>query len=226
MRLSWLVAAVVAATDPVAADEGARAPVEPPRASAEDAGAAARGPAAGEDRLAVFVLQRGFYLASDLGTFQTLGGTRGYSNLEPYVALHVGYDVSRSVSLQLDLAQGYAAANPLSGHDAPDGAGRRVSDYSLLLGGVQAVLALRPSERVAIEPRLGGGAAYVYPALTDPADPRRALPTVMPYVAGGVDLEYLTLLTDFSAGAGVTFYYVLGAGIPAVAESVSVRYTF
>ena len=229
MRPLWLVAAVAgvtAAAGPAGADEGARAPVEPPRASADDAPAAARAPAASEDRLAVFVLQRGLYLSSDLGTLQTLGGTRGYSNLEPYVALHVGYDLSRSVSLQLDVAQGYSAANPLSDYDAPDGAGRRVSDYSLLLAGVEVVLALRPSERVAVEPRLGGGAGYVYPALTDPADPRRALASVMPYVAGGVDLKYLTLLTDFSAGAGVTFYYLLGAGIPAVAESVSVRYTF
>lgn len=221
-----LAVVVAAAALPAHAGEGARAPVEP---ASSGAGAPPAGPpsqAPGDDRLAVFVLQRGLYFASELGILQTLGGTRGYSNPEPFVALHLGYDLSRTVSVQLGVAQGWAAANPISGYDAPDGAGRRVGDYALLFGGAEVVVALRPSERVAIEPRLGGGAAYVYPALTDPADPKRTLANVTPYVVGGVDLKYLTLLTDFSAGAGVTFYYVLGAGIPAIAESVSVRYTF
>ena len=222
MSARWLVVAAAVVAAPTRGDEGPRGGAEPTVSPAGEPVAAD----AGQDRLAVFVLQRGLYLGSDLGVFQTLGGTHGYSSPEPYVAVRLGYDLARDVSLQLGVAQGWASGNPISRYDQADGAGRRVGDYAMLLAGGEVVVALRPSERVAFEPRLGAGAAYVYPALTDPGDPSRALPGVCPYLVAGLDLKYLTLLTDFSAGAGITFYYVLGARIPAIAESLSVRYTF
>ena len=51
-----------------------------------------------EDQLAVFVLDRGFYFASDLGVLINVGGTRGNSNVQPFMSIILGYDVDEIFS--------------------------------------------------------------------------------------------------------------------------------
>jgi hypothetical protein len=58
-----------------------------------------------------------------------------------------------------------------------------------------------------------------------PLDNKRSS-TFDPHLSGGVDLKYLTLLTDFSAGLSLTGYYILGANIPAASAAFVLRYTF
>ena len=47
-----------------------------------------------------------------------------------------------------------------------------------------------------------------------------------PYVDAGIDLQYLTLLTGFAAGAGVTAYYIPEANITALGIGAQLRHTF
>lgn len=181
-----------------------------------------------EGKLAIFELERGLYVASDLGVFLTFGGVNGVSNVQPYLGLKVGHDLGDYFGVQLALAAGYASGNPVSENDVAGAGvgGREIEDYSLLSASVEGVAAWRPTERFAVEPKLGAGITRIYPALTSPQDPTATLNPVAPQVGGGIDLKYLTLLTDFSAGISLTAYYVIGPNIPALGTGAVVRYTF
>jgi hypothetical protein len=180
----------------------------------------------GEDQLAVFVLHRGFFFSSDLGVFMTLGGYRGYSNVQPYLSLKAGFDINDALSVQAYVAHGYSSGNPISAMDLPESGGQSTVSYGLLNFGGELVYAIRPTERFAIEPRIGGGLTRIYPTLTSPSDPGATLSPSSPHVGGGIDFKYLTLLTDFTAGVSLTGYYIIGPQIPAAAAAFVVRYTF
>lgn len=191
----------------------------------------------GEDILEIFVLERGFYLASELGVFFTLGGTQGYSNLQPFMAIKAGYDLGDYFGLQASLSTAYVSGNPPTSADLPGRDPRGINnfdatgDFGLFNLGLEAVVALRPTQRLAIEPKVGGGYSFIDPPLTDPA--AGAPPTFAKHsphgghVTAGVDIKYLTLLTGFSAGASVNFFGFLGGHgfIPAIAVAATVRYT-
>lgn len=192
-------------------------------------GAAAETPAKiddAEDRLANFVLQRGAYVSADLGMFVAFGGLAGNSNAQPFLALHAGFDINDYFSVQATMSGGYVSGNAPSEADDPNAGGQQVQSYDLLNFGGEIVASYRPTERFALEPRFGGGVTRNNPAFTDPNDVTVVMSTVNPHIVAGLDLEYLTLLTDFSAGASFTFYYILGPNIPALGSALSVRYTF
>jgi hypothetical protein len=175
-------------------------------------------PQIGEDQLAIFKLQRGFYFSTDVGMFMTFGGMRGYSNVEPFMAIKGGYDINDYLSVQLVASTGFSADNPVSKDNQ-----RSALSYGMFNLGGEVVGAIRPMQRFAIEPRIGAGITRVNPdLLLDNNDSS----TFDPHLSGGVDLKYLTLLTDFSAGLSLTGYYILGANIPAASAAFVLRYTF
>ena len=188
----------------------------------------------GEDRLAVFELDRGFYMSSDLGFLISLGNVQGYSNLQPFVSVRAGYDLTSELSIQGVLSMGYISQNPISSFDDPthpDGwSGRQIASFDLTNLGAEAVYALRPLPRLAIEPKIGAGLTLISPSLTDPANPSPVdgLSPIAPHVSGGVDFKYLTLMTDFTAGVSVNSYFILVPGAPifAISGGFVVRYTF
>ena len=53
-----------------------------------------------EDQLAVFVLDRGLYFASEVGVFINLGGLNGNSNLQPFISTTLGIDIDEIFSGQ------------------------------------------------------------------------------------------------------------------------------
>ena len=53
-----------------------------------------------EDQLAVFQMERGFFLSADLGVFFTFGGTKAVSNIQPSMAVTGGYDFNEMFSVQ------------------------------------------------------------------------------------------------------------------------------
>ncbi len=215
------------------AGEAAAAPAEPaatPEAETEAEAEAEEEalPQIGEDQLAVFVLQRGFYVSGDLGILMTFGGTRGYSNLQPYVGVKAGFDINDFIGVALAISSGYSSGDPLSDNDAGLGvAGQEVINYGLFSFGAEVIGSFYPNERFAIEPKLGGGMTRIHPTPHDPDDPNAYIPGFLPHVAGGVDFKYLTLLTDFIAGVSLTAYYIIGPKpILAGAGAFVVRYTF
>mgnify|MGYP001223311392 CR=1 FL=1 len=178
-----------------------------------------------EDQLAVFELQRGYYISTDMGVFLTFGGASGMSNVQPYLGVNAGVDLNEYFSVQGVVSTGYASGNAISENNQPIYATGK-QNYGLFNMGVQLVAALRPGQRFALEPKVGGGLTSMNPALTDPADSNADLPAVTAHVSGGLDLKYLTLLTDFTAGMSLTGYYILGPNIPAVGAAFTLRYTF
>lgn len=177
-----------------------------------------------EDTLAVFVLQRGFYVSTDLGVFFSLGGVKGYSNIQPYLGLHAGFDVNDFLSLQASVSGAYVSGNPIIPYESAV-AGNPIASYELLSIGAEVVGAYRPTQRFALEPKVGGGMSRTNP---DPnvVDATMSVPKMNPHISAGLDLKYLTLLTDFTAGLSGTFYYVLGPNIPGLGLAFALRYTF
>ena len=179
-----------------------------------------------EDQLAVFVLDRGFYFASDLGVLINVGGTRGNSNVQPFMSIILGYDVDEIFSGEMYFSQGYVSQNPLTSNDDPasGSGGNMTADYSLTNVGVAAVAAWRPTARFAIEGNAGGGVTRLNPLLTTAN--LGSHPAWAPHLGAGLDLKYLTLLTDFSAGLSLNGFFVIKPQIIAVSAAAVVRYTF
>jgi len=197
--------------------------------AAPSAGPPGNAPESAPDRLANFVLHRGFFFASDVGVLVGWGGVNSFSNAQPYLSMKAGLDLGDAWSVQGVLAHGYIADNPMSQFDQAGGSaygGQETSSFSLLAVHGEASYALRPVERLVVAPRLGFGVVRMYPELTVPSNPMATYGPVAPHVVAGVDIEYLTLLTDFSAGASLTEFYVIGPGLSATALSFIVRYTF
>ncbi|MEL6759331.1 MAG: adventurous gliding motility protein CglE [Myxococcota bacterium] len=182
-------------------------------------------PRVGEkDRLAEFERVRGFYLSGDLGVFLTFGGSAGSSNLQPYLAVHAGRDLDDTWSVQLSAGGAYVADNPPSDNELLFGS-QQVSSYQLFLAGAELVGSFQLAERVALQPRIGGGIAHTSPTLTDPDDASETISSLQPQTTVAVDLAYLTLLTGFTAGVSVAGVWVFGADIPGFATSLHLRYT-
>lgn len=183
---------------------------------------------ADDGRLANFTLQRGFYVGADFGTFITIGGANGVSNLQPFVGLRLGYDLTDNLSLQLTGSAAYVADNPISDYDDPavTPEGTAVTSYDLLSMTGEVVYALRVTERFAIEPKLGAGVSRINPLPTDPDDPTLLVSRANLLIDAGLGFTYLTLLSDFSAGLSATAYIVPKPGIVGLATAFTVRYTF
>jgi hypothetical protein len=183
-------------------------------------------PEIGEDQLQVFVLERGFYVTGDLGMSLSLGGTRGNSNVQPFWAVRGGWDINDWLGVQGYLSGFYVSENPASEADEFGAGGNQTMNFSANNFGVETVFLVRVATRLALEPHVGFGASFLNPALTDPGDVSSSLGTTQPHVTFGVDIKYLTLLTDFIAGIAINTYYLPGPGVFAIAPAVVVRYTF
>jgi len=181
-----------------------------------------------EDKLANFVLQRGLYVGADFGTFITIGNVKGVSNLQPYIGLRLGYDLSDNFSLQLSGSAGYVADNPISDYDDPGKtpSGTSVTSYDLLNLTAEAVYALRITSRFALEPKAGVGVSRINPLPTDPNNPDVLVRRENLVIVGGLGFTYLTLLTDFSAGLSANGYILPNPGIFGLGVAFTVRYTF
>ena len=171
-----------------------------------------------------YELQRGFYIASDLGFFMVFGGAnKAVSNLQPYVGINVGYDILRWFSWQVHAGRGFAASSPRSANQDQQNRIRDFSVTNVLTGPVVWILVL---ERLAIELKLHGGISILDPIPLEAAIDGVAVPGVVGVVGGGAALKYLTLLTDFTLGLDFTFNYLLSVNVPSLQISPTVRYTF
>jgi hypothetical protein len=175
----------------------------------------------------------GLYFEGRGGVFFTVGGTRGYSNGQPFFGFELGYDINERFSIQFGYASGYQAANPLMCPDAntcPSNdpadvcTGSDCYDYHLDFGltffNLSADYDLFHGRRWAFEGRLGGGAVIIDPS----AEPDQA--AVDFDVFGGIRFEYYTLLKHFTLAAEFDFFYVIQTGIPSMAVTASIIYNF
>ncbi|MCB9655967.1 MAG: adventurous gliding motility protein CglE [Deltaproteobacteria bacterium] len=251
-----------ASTEATASTDAADSPDDVPTKAltatdgADDAAAgdAAVGTVQGEVEGAASTIRRGFFVQGDVGLFTTLGGrsnvapyeSRPLSNVEPQVALVVGYDVAHSPKYAFSVGVRFAMAfNSGAGRitaaeaaaattDDPGTAVTKSADYSVMEAGLQLGLSWMVAERFALLFKADGGAGIVDPnpmlVATAPGAGGASFAPLFGLAAGA---EYFTLLTDFSVGVEIRFLGVLvpeaGGGsafIPGLALTAPVKYTF
>ena len=236
---------------PVTETDATETPETTPAAEAQEtAPEARRGPE--------FNLRRGFFAESDLGVFLTFGGrntndpllpARSTSNVQPYLGVTLGYDLSHtdsySFALGLKLAAGYSAGAGRATEAEIDQHGTnpittRPNDFAVMEVGAAASLAVMMTDRLALTIKVDGGAGIVDPDPTKAAcaapctgggkmasEPGAGKAAFAPIVGGGLGVEYFTLLNDFSVGLDARFAMVmLGGAIPGLSISIPIKYTF
>jgi hypothetical protein len=195
-----------------------------------------------------FVFKQGFYTQSDLGGFFVLGkglgaptgytiaaqcpdGTPGggrpcnpvpWSQLQPYIGLSVGYDVTQWLGVQVSYGTGFVA-NAAVYPNTPD----NPRDYGLTTLNVAVVGSFYVLDRLAIMGKLMGGGAFISP------EPAPDEPTIGGNAGIGIGIRYATLLPDVFVGidGNVTVAFIpASAGDPVIIPGISfapvIKYVF
>lgn len=168
-------------------------------------------------------VRRGVFTEADIGGFLTVGGQGGYSNLQSYLQLGVGYQLhapggSGLVPVGLHLGLGpndqncWAALNRSGRCSKPD-------SFSMLFIGLSGGYLFQLVDRLYLGPRVLAGVVLLDPVPVSG-------PAVRPTVGGMVSLEYATGLDHFSLGLDVAYRMVIGPWISSIAIFPRVQYTF
>jgi hypothetical protein len=196
-----------------------------------------------------FVFKQGFYTQSDLGGFFVIGNSLGsptgftapketcpdgtpgggrpcnptaFSNLQPYIGLSVGYDITQWLGVQVSYGTGFVAAGAIY-PDSP----QNPRDYGLTTLNVAVVGSFYAFDRLAIMGKLMGGGALISP------EPAPDEPTIGGNVGVGVGVRYATLLPDVFVGldGNVNVAFIpASSGSPVIIPGISfapvIKYVF
>lgn len=176
-------------------------------------------------------VRRGFFTETDIGGFLTLGGADGYSNLQVYLQLGVGYDITENLEIGLHVGIGANAANcwaqrvgasqacrNASGTDATDNFTNTFIDLSF-------AYLFRVAERLYVAPKIMGGITLLDPA---PVENGAGNPiSFAPNVGIAVGVEYATNVDHFTVGLDVVLgRFIIGPNIYTMQFFPRVKYTF
>lgn len=168
-------------------------------------------------------VRRGFFTETDVGGILTVGGDDGYSNLQVYLQLGVGYqltinDAKGLIPIGLNVGIGANAQNCWSGRSA-SGACSESDNFTMTTLSVTAGYLHELFERGYLGAKLLAG--YT---LLDPQP--------VTNVGGGVSLgvalsgEYATNMDHFSVGFDVGYRIIVGPNIHVITVFPRVQYTF
>lgn len=168
-------------------------------------------------------VRRGFFTETDIGGFLTVGGRNAYSNLQSYLQLGVGYQLTVAdgaglVPLGVHLGIGANGQNCWAGL-LPDGTCSASDSFTLTFVSLSAGYLFRVAEQLYLGPRLLVGGVLLDP---EPVSGVRLAASV----GGSLSLEYATSMDHFSVGLDVSYRLVLGPRISAIAIHPRVQYTF
>ncbi len=168
-------------------------------------------------------VRRGFFTETDIGGFFTLGGDNAYSNLQTYLQLGVGYDLSQTVEIGAHFGMGSNAANCWSGADAK-GDCKLSDNFTVTFADVTAAYLFSLAERLYVAPKLALGYTLLDPA---PVNDNAGNPIKAGINVGfGASGEYATSMDHFSIGLDVMARYVLGPNMLSLQFYPRVKYTF
>lgn len=157
----------------------------------------------------------------------TLGGNDAYSNLQTYLQLGVGYDVSDTIELGLHVGIGSNAANCFAGRDERSGECLETDNFTVTFFDATAAYLIALGERFYLTPKLAGGFTLLDPApVANGSGDARAPINSGPNVGAGLGLEYATSMDHFSIGIDVLSRYVVGPNIISLQFFPRVKYTF
>jgi hypothetical protein len=169
-------------------------------------------------------VRRGFFTETDIGGFFTLGGDNAYSNLQTYLQLGAGYQLTVGggrglIPIGLHVAIGANAQNCWSGPGPASSPCRLSDNFTLIFVSASGGYLHRVIERLYIGGKILAGWTFLDPAPVEG-------------VTGGVNvgaaasIEYATNMDHFSIGLDVAFRIVIGPNIPSLMFYPRVQYTF
>jgi hypothetical protein len=185
-------------------------------------------------------VRRGFFTETDIGGFMTVGGDDGYSNLQTYLQLGIGYDIGKNISLGLHYGTGANAANCFNGKLEKDNSCTASDNFTVSFIDLTVSFLFQLAERFYISPKLAGGWTTLDPApiliavttggcktVADQSDPAKCTAVRQgPNAGAGVGIEYATYMDHFSVGVDVLARYVIGPNIISLQFFPRVKYTF
>ena len=174
-----------------------------------------------------FVPRTGAYAEVLPGGFFTLGGSRGYSNLQPYFGFAVGYDVTKEISLYGTFAAGWSASNCFSDVDT---LGNCKASDNFAFGFFEAGARYRYEviPRFSVSGLGQVGYAIMAPGpLEDPLNAGHAASLNSGFSIGaGVGIDYATRLDHFWVGFDVIVHDVFAIPVLSLAIAPRMRYVF
>lgn len=173
-------------------------------------------------------VRRGFFTETDIGGFFTLGGRNAYSNLQTYLQLGVGYQLTLNegkglVPVGFHVGIGANAQNCFAALKS-NGDCTQADNFTLTFLSVTAGYLARVVERFYLGAKLIAGYTLLDPA---PVYTSTGAPVNGGLNAGvAASMEYATNMDHFSVGIDVAFRFVIGPNIPSFAFYPRVQYTF
>jgi hypothetical protein len=168
-------------------------------------------------------VRRGFFTETDIGGFFTLGGDNDYSNLQTYLQLGIGYDISESVELGLHVGVGSNAANCFSGITTANEC-TLTDHFTVTFFDLTAAYLFRLADRFYLSPKLLGGYTLLDPA---PVESAGGTPMTSGVNGGlGIGIEYATYMDHFSVGIDFVARFIVGPNIASFQFFPRVKYTF
>ena len=176
-------------------------------------------------------VRRGFFTETDIGGFLTLGGADGYSNLQVYLQLGVGYDITENLEIGLHVGIGANAANCWAQRDPRTQACKNVSgtdatdNFTNTFIDLSFAYLFRVAERLYVAPKIMGGITLLDPA---PVENGAGNPiSFAPNVGIAVGVEYATNVDHFTVGLDVVLgRFIIGPNIFTMQFFPRVKYTF
>jgi hypothetical protein len=172
-------------------------------------------------------VRRGFFTETDIGGFFTVGGDNAYSNLQTYLQLGAGYQLtvgngSGLIPIGVHVAIGANAQNCWSGLTSA-GVCTKSDNFTLIFVSASGGYLHRVIERLYVGGKILAGWTFL-----DPAPVASAGQDVTGGINAGLaaSIEYATNMDHFSIGLDVAARFVIGPNIFSLSFYPRVQYTF
>jgi hypothetical protein len=170
-------------------------------------------------------VRRGFFTETDIGAFNTFGGDDLYSNLQVFLQLGIGYDITENIEIGLHVGIGANAANCHAGKDPRTNICEKSDNFTVTFVDLSFAYLFRVAERLYVAPKLVGGMTFLDPAPTVNSAGNDV--NLAPNAGLAVGVEYATNVDHFTVGLDVVLVrYIFIANISTHQYYVKVKYTF
>ncbi len=176
-------------------------------------------------------VRRGFFTETDVGGIFTLGGVNGFSNLQTYLQLGIGYQLTLNggkalLPFGIHMGIGANALNCWGQVDASN-ACAQADNFTMTFANASAGYLHQVIERLYLGVKLLGGVTFLDPRpIEDAADPTGTGAMIRPTAGAALSLEYATNMDHFSVGLDVAYRLILGPNINSLMFYPRVQYTF